>query len=164
MSNAVDKSLNVGRKSDISFNLDDFLPYKLVRTAELVSENLEKSYKGEFGLSRPEWRVLANLGTHGMLISRQLVEMTNLDKVKVSRTLTAMEQKGLIERHKAEKDQRSAAIVLSEDGLALYERVVPRALEWEADILDSLSGTHYRDLIKALEALQRHAQEMHTSK
>ncbi len=49
-------------------------------------------------------------------------------------------------------------------GLALSERAVPRALEWKADILDSLSATHYRDLIKALEALQRHAQEMHTSK
>ncbi len=132
-----------------SFSLEDFLPYKLVRTAEKVADSLAALYEKEFGISRPEWRILANLGARENLIARDLSDVTNLDKVKVSRTLAKLEEKGLIVREKRESDQRATQIVLTPEGLALYEKIIPRALQWESEILDGLTGTQYRDLFRA---------------
>ncbi|WP_434355668.1 MarR family transcriptional regulator [Parasalinivibrio latis] len=143
-----------------SFSLEEFLPYKLVRTAEQVADSLAALYETEFGISRPEWRILANLGARENLIARDLSDVTNLDKVKVSRTLARLEEKGLIVREKRESDQRATQIVLTQDGLELYEKIIPRALQWESEILDGLTGTQYRDLFRALDALQQSTQNV----
>ncbi|CCN36411.1 putative bacterial regulatory protein, MarR family protein [Vibrio nigripulchritudo MADA3029] len=138
-----------------TFSLDEFLPYKLVRTAEQVADSLAELYQKEFGITRPEWRIIANLGAREDVIARDLSDVTNLDKVKVSRTLARLEEKELITREKTENDQRATHIQLTEKGQALYERIIPRALQWESEILDGLTGSQYRDLFRALDALKQ---------
>ncbi|GLQ74230.1 MarR family winged helix-turn-helix transcriptional regulator [Vibrio penaeicida] len=138
-----------------TFSLEDFLPYKLVRTAEQVADSLAELYQKEFGITRPEWRILANLGAREDVIARDLSDVTNLDKVKVSRTLSKLEEKGLIQREKTESDQRATHIQLTEEGRRLYEKMIPRVLQWESEILDGLTGSQYRDLFRALDALKQ---------
>ncbi|MDD1783812.1 MarR family transcriptional regulator [Enterovibrio sp. ZSDZ35] len=141
-------------------SLDDFLPYKLVQTAELVADSLASRYESEFGISRPEWRVIASLGARDGVISRDLAKETRLDKVKVSRILSRLEEKGLVERVVHEGDQRAAIVRLSDAGSTLYQLVVPKVLEWERAMLDGLSDAQYQVLYQALDALQVRSQEL----
>lgn len=141
-------------------SLDDFLPYKLVQTAELVADSLASRYEAEFGISRPEWRVIASLGARDGVISKDLAKETRLDKVKVSRILSKLEEKGLVARAVDENDQRAAVIKLSAEGLELYQRVVPKVLAWERDILAGLSESEYQVLYHALDALQTRSREL----
>ncbi|PKF50149.1 MarR family winged helix-turn-helix transcriptional regulator [Enterovibrio nigricans] len=141
-------------------SLDNFLPYKLVQTAELVADSLASRYEGEFGISRPEWRVIASLGARDGVISRDLAKETRLDKVKVSRILSRLEAKRLVERAVHEDDQRAAIVRLSESGNALYAQVVPKVLEWERAMLDGLSNEQYQTLYQALDALQARSYEL----
>lgn len=135
------------------FLLEDFLPYKLVRTSEFVAESFAKLYETEFGITRPEWQIIANLGVKKNIIARELAELVRLDKVKVSRTLSVLEEKGLITKAPVKDDLRATQLSLSVDGEALYQQLVPKAIEWENSILDGLSGTQYRDLCRILETL-----------
>ncbi|MEX2081804.1 MAG: MarR family transcriptional regulator, partial [Dehalococcoidia bacterium] len=42
--------------------LERFLPYRLNRAAEAVSQRFAAVYRSRYGLTRPEWRTLATVG------------------------------------------------------------------------------------------------------
>ena len=44
-----------------AFDLDAFLPYRLAKLASRVSRGFAQEYSARFGLSIPEWRVMAHL-------------------------------------------------------------------------------------------------------
>ncbi|WP_338057025.1 MarR family transcriptional regulator [Salinivibrio socompensis] len=140
--------------------LDSFLPYKLVHTAELVADSLAARYEAEFGLSRPEWRVLASLGARDGVRAKDLAAETRLDKVKVSRLLTRLEQHQLVERRACQGDQRAALIHLTDKGRAQYQTIIPKVLEWEKAMLEGLSAAQYQALYQALDALQHRVHEL----
>ena len=48
-----------------------------------------------FGLSVPEWRVMAVLGDSGPLTQRDLTRLTLMDKVAVNRACKVLEERGL---------------------------------------------------------------------
>ncbi|WP_232818200.1 MarR family winged helix-turn-helix transcriptional regulator [Zobellella maritima] len=142
------------------FVLDDFVPYKLVLTAERVSSRLAELYSSEFGITRPEWRLIAAIGHKEQVIARELAALSSMDKVKVSRALQGMEDKGLIVRTPMPEDHRAALVSLTEAGLSLYQRMVPRVQEWESSLIDCLSASEYRDLISGLDRLLKRLNEM----
>ena len=49
------------------FRLEEFLPYRLSVAANRVSRLFARRYSEAFGLSIPEWRVLATIGRFGVL-------------------------------------------------------------------------------------------------
>ncbi|MCZ2722552.1 MarR family winged helix-turn-helix transcriptional regulator [Marinomonas sp. 15G1-11] len=138
-----------------NFLLEEFLPYKLVRTAEHIANSFAELYETEFGITRPEWQIIANLGVQKNIIARELSELIRLDKVKISRTLAVLEEKKLIIKSPVEGDLRATQLSLSASGHELYQRLVPKALEWENHMLDGLTGTQYRDLCRILDILYK---------
>ncbi|WP_344957565.1 MarR family winged helix-turn-helix transcriptional regulator [Zobellella aerophila] len=142
------------------FVLDDFVPYKLVLTAERVSSRLAELYSKEFGITRPEWRLFAAIGHRKQVIARDLAAISSMDKVKVSRGLQGLEDKGLIVRTPVPEDQRAALVSLTEAGLTLYRQMVPRVQEWEASLIDCLSASEYRDLVSGLDRLLKRLDEI----
>ena len=69
--------------NDDAFRLEDFLPYKLSVAANRVSRLFARRYSEAYGLSIPEWRVLAMVGRFGTLSPSAVGEWTAMDKVKV---------------------------------------------------------------------------------
>ena len=56
--------------------LSEFLPYQLSITSNAVSGRIALEYRQRFGLSVPEWRVMAVLGDAGPLTQRDLTRLT----------------------------------------------------------------------------------------
>ncbi|NHH99921.1 MULTISPECIES: MarR family winged helix-turn-helix transcriptional regulator [Oceanimonas] len=146
------------------FELERFLPYKLMQVAERVSSELAAFYREEFGITRPEWRLLAVTGQGRALIARELAELTCMDKVKVSRALQGLEVKGLIRRSPSPRDQRAARIALTPAGRALYRRMVPRVLEWEHRLAQGLAEGETRPLVDTLNRLLTQLERMGDSR
>src|SRR5690606_4023291 len=63
--------------------LSEFVPYQLSITSNAVSGRIALEYRQRFGLSVPEWRVMAVLGDSGPLTQRELTRLTLMDKVAV---------------------------------------------------------------------------------
>src|SRR5687768_2342777 len=59
--------------------LSEFLPYQLSITSNAVSGRIALEYRQRFGLSVPEWRVMAVLGDAGPLTQRDLTRLTLMD-------------------------------------------------------------------------------------
>ena len=87
-------------------DLDDFLPYRLNVLAKRVSRELARRYEAQFGISIPEWRVMAILGREQPLSSNDIVERSAMDKAKVSRAVTSLVEAGLLSRDTHPSDQR----------------------------------------------------------
>ena len=139
------------QRSDLK--LSRFLPYVINNLAERISAGLSTLYRDEYGLTIPEWRVIANLAEHTTLNARQIVEFTTLEKSRVSRAVNNLSERGLVSQQRTEGDNRAKDLTLTEAGNILYRAIVPRALAWEQQLLEDLNAGEYRDLLHALDKL-----------
>jgi len=114
--------------------LDRFLPYRLSITSNLVSDRIARAYESMFGLTIPEWRLVAVIAEVDAITQAEIGERTRMDKVTVSRAAIALVGRGLLERAPNETDKRSHLLSLSVAGRELYALVAPKALELEAKV------------------------------
>ena len=142
------------------FRLARFLPYRLSVIAEQVSRLVARTYADRFALSTPEWRVIAHLGYSTSLSALTIAERTAMDKVKVSRALARLTDRGIVRREVNPLDQRGALLALTPPGRALYEQIVPAALETERGILAALDPADLAHLERILGLLETHVAEL----
>jgi len=81
-----------------TLTLQHFLPYRCNRLAEQISVSLSRIYVDQFGISVAEWRVLVTLAQEGELRAKNIGQLTNMDKVRVSRAVSALNNKKLLKR------------------------------------------------------------------
>jgi DNA-binding MarR family transcriptional regulator len=115
--------------------LDAFIPFRLSITSNLVSEKIAGTYQALFGLTIPEWRLIAVIAEEDGPTQQRIGMRTRMDKVTVSRAAIALAARGLIGRRPHAEDRRAQRLFLTEAGDALYAQVAPKALELEARIL-----------------------------
>ena len=131
---------------DDPFDLFGFVPFRLNRLAAEVSAELSGEYRERYGLDVPEWRVLATLGFRDDACSAQyIVHCTRTHKSTISRAVTALMTRQIIERIENEDDRREYSLRLTRKGKALYDELIPRLLRKEQEILSCLSPRERKD-------------------
>ena len=143
-----------------SLHLNQYLPYQLANLAKRVSDACNAEYGTTLGVSIAEWRVLAHLGQYAELHSRGLGEITFMDKSRVSRALKLLESKAYMTRRPDPADKRASFLSLTESGQALYDKIVPLALDWEARFLSALDTSEYSDLRRVISKLESQLNQM----
>lgn len=133
--------------------LEEFLPYKLSYLTNLISDDLSKLHTDQYGIANTEWRVMAVLGVSSGVSAGHVAEKTAMDKVAVSRAINNMIKNGLIERHFSKEDKRRSELMLSEEGENVYRNIVPLVLQYEDDIMGTLSENERRELTNILAKL-----------
>jgi DNA-binding MarR family transcriptional regulator len=140
--------------------LEQFLPYRLSVLSNTVSSAIAGAYEERFGLSIPEWRVIAVLGTSPDLSAAEVAQRTAMDKVAVSRAVASLLGCGRLERRLAALDRRRSVLRLSPAGQRVYAEVVPFALQYERELMRSLPPEERAALDRALTALLERARAM----
>ena len=125
------------RMTEVSLRLDAFIPYLLSVTSNVVSDAIAGSYQALFGLTIPEWRLIAVIGEDDGITQQQVGRRTRMDKVTVSRATIALVGRGLVERRPHTSDRRSQSLHLTKAGHDLYDQVAPKALDLEREIFAS---------------------------
>jgi DNA-binding MarR family transcriptional regulator len=136
-----------------SLHLTEFFPYQLTQLQAKVSDNVAEIYTGRFDLSRQEWRVLASLGNGELLSAKQIGEQTNLEKMPASRAITKMQTQGLLVKSTDKMDKRSSLLKLTDQGLSVYQQLIPMVLEREKELLSVLNIQEKDQLNKIIEKL-----------
>jgi DNA-binding MarR family transcriptional regulator len=138
------------------FALDRFVPYRLSVLSNTVSDAIAGLYRDRFGLTIPEWRCMAVLGSFAPLSASE-VARTAMDKVQVSRAVAALLQKGFALQATDRQDRRRSKLALSAAGSRVYARIVPLAQAAEAELLAALSPPERKSLSALLDKLSAHA-------
>ena len=121
------------------FALEHFLPYRLSVLTNTMSRAFARRYGERFGLSIPEWRVMAVLGRFAPLSANEVAERTAMDKVRVSRAVAKLMKTALVDRATDSGDRRRSALKLSRAGRRMHEAIIPMARQIEAALLARLS-------------------------
>jgi DNA-binding MarR family transcriptional regulator len=119
-------------------DLERFLPYRLSVLANVLSSAIAVAYQERFGLSIPEWRVIAVLTRYPGLSAREVAARTRMDAVAVSRAVNRLLKAGRLRRAIASDDRRRSVLQVSAAGAAVYREVAPLALEYERTLLETL--------------------------
>ncbi|XWN29181.1 MAG: MarR family winged helix-turn-helix transcriptional regulator [Devosia sp.] len=138
----------------MSLTLDSFLPYRLNRLSEAVSNEMRPVYRQTHGLNRPEWRVLVALADIGPATAKAIGAHSAQHKTKVSRAVQALQSRRWLTRTVDPKDRRSETLALTPAGKRAYCSLVAPMRAREGDILARLSQSDRRALDRALAALE----------
>jgi DNA-binding MarR family transcriptional regulator len=135
-----------------SFDLTHFLPYLLNQAAEVTSRAFQDSYR-DHGLTRSEWRVMANLAAQPDLTASDIGRITFTDKTKVSRAVQALEDAGWLQRRTNAQDRRRETLALTEAGRILCRQIEVKALNFDAALRGGLGEDQAAALALALARL-----------
>lgn len=141
-------------KEQPHLQLKHFLPYRLNVLSKRISDALSKIYTEAFDITIPEWRILVWLRNQPKLSAKEICAYTYMDKTQVSRVINQLEERALIQRQTDEEDSRSFQLSLTDDGEDLLNRVIPDAIAWEDELIQSLTASEYRDFLIIIEKLE----------
>ena len=141
-------------------SLDDMLLYVLWQLQAAARRPVVRLCEAEFGITRREWRMLAQLADSEGMPSSALAERAALDRAQTSRAVSALVQKGLVVRTPRPGNRREVLLHLTERGRALYAALLPRVAAINQELLSVLSETEVATLELLVQRLRVQAERM----
>jgi DNA-binding MarR family transcriptional regulator len=139
--------------SQAAFDLQEFLPYLLNQAAEAASLGFQDVYRQTYGMTRTQWRVMANLGKFGAMTARDICDISHIDKTKVSRAVAGLEQNHMLARTPSAEDRRSEILSLTKKGQAAFLDLGTRAVKYDRQLRGVLGPKFTNDLNEILKAI-----------
>jgi DNA-binding MarR family transcriptional regulator len=146
-----------------TLRLDAFVPYRMSIASNRVSQVVATAYEALFGLSIPEWRLVAVLAETPAMTQLEIGVRTAMDKMTVSRAAIALVERGLVAREDHPSDRRSNLLSLTDIGTNLYEQVAPAALDLERRLLSGFSAAEIEQFLDVLRRLELAAADLRQS-
>ena len=125
--------------STAKFDLETFLPYQLAVLATKTSREFAQIYAAEFGLTIPEWRVLAHLSQSQNVSVREIHTRVDMDKSKVTRAVQRLAASKHVKKIQNPKDRRLVSLSLTAKGRNVIRQLAPKADTFAQDLLADLS-------------------------
>ena len=141
-------------------SLDDMLLYVLWQLQAAARRPVVRLCEAQFGITRREWRMLAQLGQGEGMASSALAERAALDRAQTSRAVSALVQKGLVARTPRPGNRREVLLHLTERGRALYAALLPRVAAINQELLSVLSASEVATLELLVQRLRAQAERM----
>lgn len=135
------------------FDLEEFLPYLLNQAAEATSRGFQGHYRDRYDFTRTHWRVLANLGKFGAMTARDICAISQIEKTKVSRSVAALQQMGMLERAPGEADRRTEVLSLTPYGKKVFGELGAMAVAFDHKLRAHLAQGEVEILTQVLQKL-----------
>ena len=143
-----------------AYDVRTLLTHRILVLSNTLGNGAVRLYAGRHGVPLAEWRLLAALAGAGPSSVNVLAADLGTDKGWVSRTAAAVVAKGLATTRADESDGRRFEIALTPAGRALYERILPAALDRQRRLLSVLTEDERKNLDELLAKLQRQAERI----
>ena len=132
------------------FVLDAFYPYRVAVLSARLSREFSTRYRDRFGISIPEWRVVAHLSQSGAVSVREIHERVDMDKSKVSRAAARLQAAGYVEKRESSADRRLVELSLTEKGRAMMEELSALAEAFQAELEEAVAGADFSEAVTRL--------------
>ncbi len=131
---------------ETGLDFNDYVNFQLSRLSHNLTRQSHKVLAAGWDLGVPEWRCLALLTTLGPSGINRMAQISGMDKGQVSRTVAALETKGLVEVRSRLDDKRQIEVALTEAGSATSAGIQPY-MKRRNDFLLSALTRRERDLL-----------------
>jgi DNA-binding MarR family transcriptional regulator len=106
----------------------------------------------EWDLSYTQFDAIAQIGAQQGISQHELAEHLLVTQGNITQLLDKLEHRGLVRRC---PEGRTNRLVLTAQGRALFDTVVPAHEDWQQSRLDALSAADQRELLRILSLLDR---------
>jgi DNA-binding MarR family transcriptional regulator len=134
----------------MTLDLERYVPAFITFIANKLSNSATAFYQRNFGVNVTEWRIMSLLAVEPGIPASRICHVIGYDKGPVSRTLAALQKRGLIAVRTDPNDGRSHSISLSAKGRATHDKVIVAALDRERRLLSCLGEQEQEVLIDLL--------------
>lgn len=142
--------------NDKKLILENFLPYRLSYLSNIISRELSRLYSKQYNISPHEWKILATLSRYPNISAANAGENTAMDKVAVSRAISGLCDKGLVDKIFSQEDRRRSVLNLTKEGINIYRQIEPLVTDYEDSLLDILDESELSQLDQLLNKLTGH--------
>jgi len=135
--------------------LQNFLPYQLSVLSNKISAGIAKFYREQYKISVAQWRVLVLLSDLTNQTAKELTQKSQMDKVRISRTMKSLLTKKFISEKICKEDARARRYTLTSQGIQLINEVKPKALDFEKNLISSLNNDEIKNFQNSIEVLNK---------
>jgi DNA-binding MarR family transcriptional regulator len=136
------------------------LSYEVNNTSDVLRRSAALRFRREHDVSLMEWRTLARIESLQPVTLRELVALSSIDKAQLSRVVSALVERDLVERSAHATDARSAQLKLTAAGRKLIKALAVSALERDRVFRACLTQKEIDQLVMMLGKLKDAAQKL----
>jgi len=108
------------------FPLEDAWVYKVTVLSNLIATKVSHIVQDVAGLNLSQWRVIAAIADQPGRTASEVVDVTPMDKGIVSRAVTTLVEKKLVDRRASVSDGRLSHLFLTKGGAVLHRKTLHR--------------------------------------
>ena len=142
------------------FDLQAFFPYLVRVFYTQITTAVSTTYRKHYDISPAEWRSMAILGQSGSMTANDIVTLSSMDKVSVSRAVARLKKNGLLEASANQDDGRSKLLRLSNKGRRAHADIVLKVLEVEQKLLSGIEADEKRAFIDTMTKIIENKKEL----
>ena len=135
-------------------DLDRYVPYFLVAVTNAITRGAGREYLAREGIGIMDWRVMTTLAISPGCAAHDITTLVHLDKGAVSRSLTALEGRGLATSTSQTTDPRRKSWRLTRAGWDLHDQILPVALQREQRLLSGVTPDELEVLLTVMRKLR----------
>lgn len=128
----------------------DYINVLLDLASERTRDRGSRVYELELGVSIRDVRLLRMIGGSPGITMGQLMQRSAIEKTLVSKLVSSLVQRELVERQIGAEDARQIRLCLTDAGIDLVMRAEPIGREMEARFLDCLAAVEVKALHRTL--------------
>ncbi|WP_076999696.1 MarR family winged helix-turn-helix transcriptional regulator [Variovorax sp. KK3] len=137
-----------------------FLPllsYEVNSTSDVLRRSAALRFRREHDVSLMEWRTLALIEHLQPVTLRALTDYSSTDKAQISRIVSGLVERGMVERSAHSSDARSAQLSLSDEGRVKIKGLARAARSRDRAFRSVLDEGEAEQLVAALRKLKARA-------
>jgi len=134
-------------------DVDDFVIVRATAFVNKVQRAMARDVLRDEDLPVLEWRILFSIARFGSCYLAYITRQTSIDPAHGSRAAAALERKGLISRSDDPANKRRKLMSLTPKGVALFERVWPKAQRLIKSVTSQLDARDFEDFKRLMDAM-----------
>lgn len=147
-----------GAKPPSFRNLMTFRLHMVARLSERISEEY---YRKHMDLSLPECRVIGITAGYGSVSFKRVAADANLEKSYASRVVSALVERGIVEKQANPSDSRSVLLQLTPEGHEVHERMYALAIRLNELLQGPFRHAQVNDFVAYLGTLEQQLERAH---
>ena len=126
---------------------------KLVFILRKKCAQKDSYFVNKFDISTPEYICLVQFFDSNIMSIKELASQLDITSGGVTRILTSLEKKGIIERRISPEDRRNIDVHLTQKGIEMVARIREASYDLHGEILSHITPEHREQVLNAIEQL-----------
>ncbi len=138
----------------------DRLAFRITTLSNMLQRWASRGFAGRLDIHLMDWRILSGLRHTGPATASELCDFAVMDRGNASRVITRLLERRLVRRRADGADGRKNILALEPKGRRLCDRAGSFIDQRESRLMNALSATERKQLVKILGELETEARAM----